>query len=349
MTCDPPRPHRSNLLASVVCALIATTVAAAQSLLQELETEVAAVVEAVSPAVVTVKGYVTKNGAQATFVGSGLVADSLGSILTSTSVVVNADRIEVINSQGRIHPASLWSWNRTIGLAVLRAESLPPNHPIRFATDRQIKAGYFGIIVGNAYGAGASPTLTTIAHSNAPDGFMQLSAPAIPGNSGAPVFDSSGGLIGLVAGEVGDSDALGTAPRPAPAAVIPVTILARSIKSLPGPTSERGGWMGMTGSYFGEPGSESVFVITDVATDGPASRAGIVAGDRLTQVADRPFYSLLELRNQFVRARPGTDLSLLILRQNRQMTITVTVGSMPPAAVPTSQPPQTVPVSSSSR
>ena len=308
--------------------------ASAGTLLEEMEREVVELVETCAPQIVTVQaqfpGHVTPWGASGILnVGSGLVLDTSGYIVTSSAVLSQgsavAEAISVVDTDRRLHEAMLFGVDSTLRVAFLY---VPTITAVRAAEYRSTtwNSGSFAVIVGNSSGVSPAVSMTTVAGPRGGAGFWQLSGPATPGMSGAPVFDSSGRLGGLLVGEVGGGAGL-VDGRQLPALMVSSTLLRRSFERVRRPVAPNGGpWLGITVRPQVEPDGTLRIYVSDVVSDSPAQAAGVQAGDLLVGIDDVPIGYVSDLADWVHRSSPGREATLQMLRSGETRAVTVRVG-----------------------
>jgi len=303
--------------------------------LRELESEIKALVASVAPHVVTVQATFPEQIAQfpaggVVNIGSGLIIDSTGYILTASGVVTHfstvAPVISVIDHQKRSHEALLFSIDPVLRIAVLYAPTLSGIPPLRMRF-ADWEGNVLALVVGNSFGVGPSASLMTVAGRRERDGFWQLSNPATPGYSGAPVFDSRGALGGVIVGEVA-SQSTDQDDRPLPAVMVTSLQVLPIINRLDSLSSRRGRpWLGISVRPQVHRDGQVMLFVSSVVSDSPAAEAGFQAGDVLLGVDTLQISYIADLADWIRRCRPGHQASIHILREGQPQTLMVTVGT----------------------
>lgn len=323
------------LLAEVATALLCVATASHSSMLEALEAEVAGVLSSVAPHVVTVRAAFDEPVAGAPLgnvvnVGSGLLVDSLGYVVTASGVVTHfstiATRVSVIDHERRFHEALLYMVDPELRIGVLYVPTLAgmPALPMRTGTWR---SGAFALVVGNSFGVGPSASLMTVAGRRERDGFWQLSTSATPGYSGAPVFDSGGDLGGIIVGEVAGSEE-GPYGRALPAVMVTSQRVRPLIDRLEYLAARRGSpWLGIAVRPHVESGGRASLYVSTVFANGPAALAGIQPGDVLLSVDTLTVSYVADLAEWIRRFPPGSEVAVHVLRRGEPRTLTVTVGT----------------------
>jgi len=324
--------------------------------LQQLNTSLVSLANEVTPAVVQI--MVTSYGpvengrgagdvalfARQRGIGSGVILDPDGYIITNAHVVEGAQRIRVglttpsssapfvhrTDSEQRILEAKLVGADKSIDLALLKvdAHNLPT---LELAATRAVYAGEFVLAVGSPEGLQSSVTMGVVSSvarqpdPNQPAVYIQTDAPINPGNSGGPLIDIHGNVIGLntmILSEGGGSEGLGFA---IPAETIQfvydnlrkyghvrrtqIQAVAQEIT----PTLAEG--LGLPQDWGA--------VISDVAPDGPAAAAGLRAGDVVLSVDHRRITGLPEFVAALYKHSPDKIVQVDVLRGPKKMSLVI--------------------------
>lgn len=321
------------LFRTLLAGCVFVGVAQAEPMLKQFESEISRLVERNAPQIVTVQAQfpslLTETGGSGVLnVGSGLILDSLGYVVTSVAVISHgssfAEMIGVVGNSGEMHEAMLFGVDPTLRIAFLYVPTLPVSPAVNLRRERWT-SGSFAVIVGNSSGVSPAVALSIVAGRRDIDGFWQLSGPAAPGMSGAPVYDSDGRLGGLLVGEVATYGAVSN--RPLPAVMVSSERLRESINKHVIRSSERGRpWLGITvRPRMESDGSVHVFV-SDVVSNSPAQQAGILAGDVLLSVEGTSIGYVSDLADWIRSSQPGREATLHVQRGDQQRAVTVTVG-----------------------
>ncbi|MCF7837161.1 MAG: trypsin-like peptidase domain-containing protein [Candidatus Marinimicrobia bacterium] len=316
-------------------------VAAAAPRLAEFGEEIADAVERVMPSVVVVRtenqeyqlarDYFSRRifrvpSGRRAGIGSGSILDTEGHILTCYHVVRQVDEVEVALHDGTAYPATLVGYDEASDLAVLRIEPDPerPLQPITAADSDQVRVGQFAIAVGSPFSLDSSVTLGIVSQKGRSVGllpyedFIQTDASINPGNSGGPLVNVQGEMIGMnnaiktagpfATGNIGIGFAV-----PANLAVeIAQALIAKgdyqpprigvSLAELDAPTALR---------LVNRP---AAVVINEVLAGTPAAAAGLVAGDIIIEVNQRPVGRMLEVQRAVLHSQARRDIRLKVLR-----------------------------------
>ena len=286
------------------------------------------IVAKVQPAIVSISGTVGRGLFSGTAAGTGMVITPDGQVLTNAHVVENASSVRVnIPGQGT-RSARILGRDPASEIALLKIEDVSGLPTVTFARTPP-EVGDAVVAVGNALALDGSPTVTTglvsalgrqiPTDSGLLRNLIQTDAAINRGNSGGPLLNSSGQVIGMNTAVAGDAQNIGFAipvseiqPRLAP--------LARGER----PASASPGYLGVSVADA-SPGAS----VTAVVESSPAAEAGIVAGDVITAIDGRDVEGASDLVAAVQSHKPGDRVTLRIVRNGATMTRTATLGSAP--------------------
>ncbi len=270
--------------------------------------------------------------------GSGVVVDPDGYILTNYHVVERADRLQVELSDRRTFDATVVGSDEPTDLALLRIDatnlvSLP------LADSDRVRVGDVVLAIGNPLGVGQTVTMgivsatgrTTGASEGAFEDFIQTDAPINQGNSGGALVDTNGALVGInsqILSPVGYSIGIGFA--------IPSNMASDVMAQLRETGTVRRGMLGVTvqemtpdlAASFGLHETTGA-VVTGVEEGSPAARAGLAVGDIVLALDGRPVAGGNDLRNAVAPLGPGARVQLTVLREGRERSVAVTLAERP--------------------
>ncbi len=267
--------------------------------------------------------------------GSGVIADERGYILTNNHVIENADQFLVRLSDGREYPAELIGADPPTDLAVLRIETEGVT-PARFGDSEALEVGEWVLAAGSPFGFANSITAGIVsAKGRTIEGsderteifqeFIQTDAAINPGNSGGPLIDLTGAVVGIntaIASRTGSNAGLGFA--------IPADIAQRVMTQIIDAGRVNRGWLGVEIQEL-EPevavslGIEGGIVLGPVVEGSPADNAGLREGDIITAFAGRATTSPARLRNAIALTGPNTRAMVEFVRNGRHRRAEVTV------------------------
>jgi serine protease Do len=267
--------------------------------------------------------------------GSGFIINSDGYILTNTHVVANAEEVTVRLTDRREFPAKVIGADERTDVAVIKINGT--NLPIvKLGDPARIKPGQWVLAIGSPFGFENSATAGIIsATSRSVPGenyvpFIQTDVPVNPGNSGGPLFNMAGEVIGInsqifsrTGGFMGVSFA------------IPIDVARNVEEQLIKTGHVVRGRIGVTIQDVNAQLAESFgldrprgALVSSVEKDGPAAHAGIVAGDVILAVGGRPIERFGELSSSIAAMKPGSDASLALWRNGKEQTVSVKVAEL---------------------
>jgi serine protease DegQ len=272
--------------------------------------------------------------------GSGVIVNSEGYILTNHHVVVSADEIEVLLADGRSAPAKIVGSDPETDLAVIRVDlkNLPT---ITFGNAPKVAVGDVVLAIGNPFGVGQTVTMGIVSALgrshlgiNTFENFIQTDAPINPGNSGGALVDTQGNLIGVnsaIFSKSGGSQGIGFA--------IPENLAKQVMEQIIQHGEVTRGWLGIsmrdmnpeTAQAFNLPSVYGTLVV-GVLRNGPADRAGIQPGDILLGVNGKTLPDSAALLGYVAQMAPGAQAQVAVLRKNKTYNINATIAKRPPVA-----------------
>jgi len=293
-----------------------------------------AVVAKVRPSVVQVN-VVTANGKG---LGSGVIIDSRGYIITNNHVIATAQSIQVVLYDGMSFSAQLVGTDSLDDLAVLKVTPTSKLIAATLGDSSKLQVGQEVLAIGNPLGITQTVTDGIISAldrpvSTIPDA-IQTDAAINPGNSGGALVDLQGNLIGIPTLSAIDpqfqtpANGVGFAiPSNRVQLIAPQLITSGKVTH----TGRVALGIKMTNVDAALAAQNSLSVttgvlITEVAPNGPAAQAGLKAGDVMVQVGQHAVTDVVSLREALVKLKPGENVAVRIYRGSQQLTVTVTLG-----------------------
>jgi len=275
---------------------------------------------------------------QETSLGSGVIMDSRGYILTNHHVIDGASEIQLVLHDGRNIPAAVVGTDPDTDLAVLFAhtENLPA---IELGNTDKIEVGDVALAIGNPFGVGQTVTMGIISATgrnrlgiNTFEDFIQTDAAINPGNSGGALINAYGHLLGIntvIFSKTGGSQGIGFA--------IPVSLAQGIMQQLLVHGRVVRGWLGIMtqditpelAESFGLPRVEGV-LISGVLEQGPADLAGIVPGDIITQINNIKYTDSHDILNAIAMQPPGSIITITGWRGQHQLKLKILIAERPP-------------------
>ena len=267
-------------------------------------------------------------------VGTGFIVDANGWIVTNFHVAGKADSITVTLADGRKLPAKMVGGDDKTDLALIKVESDKPLPFVTFADATKVRVGQPVMAVGNPFGLGGTVTTGIVSargrdiHSGPFDDYIQTDAAINRGNSGGPLFDMDGKVIGIntaIFSPSGGSIGLGFA--------IPSSLAEPVVAQLKANGRVERGLLGVQIQPVTEElaqsmalGSEKGALVAQVQPDSPALAAGIKSGDVIKSVDDKNIDSIRDLTRMISAIKPGTSVKLGVWRDGKDMSMTAKVG-----------------------
>jgi len=305
------------------------------ALLDDYSRTIVGAVDRVTPSVVNIESRA--NGSRGGS-GSGFIIAPDGFILTNSHVVHGAREIVVNLSDGRESRAQLVGDDPDTDLAVIRIDAAQLSH-VRLADSETLRVGQIAIAIGNPLGFQASVTAGVISalgrsmHAQSGrliDNIIQTDAALNPGNSGGPLANSAGEVIGVNTAVI------------RPAQGICFAIASNTAKFIAGWLIKEGrirrGYIGVAGqtsplhrrvARFYHLANASGAMVVSVEKGSPAEQSRIRPDDVIVAFNDEPIASVHDLHKKLVGDRIGTPCKLTVLRGTEQLTIYVTPAEMP--------------------
>ena len=269
--------------------------------------------------------------------GSGVIVSPDGYILTNNHVIENADTVNVYLSDGRELTAKVVGKDSKTDIAVIKIEG--GDFPaVTFAPSDDVQVGDQVLAVGNPFGIGQTVTTGIVSATGRAAGigldyedFIQTDAAINPGNSGGALVDMQGRLIGIntaILSRSGGFQGIGFA--------IPSDLARTIMDALVTDGRVTSGFLGVSiqnmnpvlAEKFGLKNARGVLV-NEVTPDGPADKAGLESGDVIVALNDKEISDGQRLRFSVAAIRPGTEVQVRVLRDGKEKSFKLTVGTLP--------------------
>jgi serine protease Do len=270
--------------------------------------------------------------------GSGFVIDGKeGLVVTNNHVIDGADEITVIFRDGsKLKVEKVLGTDGKTDLALLKVKPQKPLKSVKFGSSEQLRVGDWVLAIGNPFGLGGSVSVGIISakqrdiQSGPYDDYLQTDAAINKGNSGGPLFNMEGEVIGVntaIISPSGGSIGIGFAV-PSDVAMVVVDQLKRFGET-------RRGWLGVNIQSVSEDIAPSLAVepgrgalVASVADDGPAAKAGIKPGDVIVKFDGKTVRSVRALPRIVAQTAHGTTVPVEIARDGKRQMINVMVGRL---------------------
>ena len=273
---------------------------------------------------------------RATSLGSGFIIDSTGYVVTNYHVIQDADEIKVILQDDSRLEATLVGHDPKTDLAVLKVEPSQPLPSVDWGESDDVRVGDWVLAIGNPFGLGGTVTAGILSargrdiNTGPYDDFLQTDASINRGNSGGPMFDLDGRVVGVntaIFSPSGGSVGIGFA--------IPSAIAEPVVSQLIKTGQVRRGWLGVHIQTVTDEIAETLgleeakgALVASVIKEGPAEESGITAGDVIVEFDGREVGEMRKLPRIVADTEVGKTVDVVLWRNNEKMTLQVTVGEL---------------------
>jgi putative serine protease PepD len=269
---------------------------------------------------------------QSTATGSGFVVDGDGHIVTAEHVIDGASSIKVTFSDGVTRTATLAGKDLATDVAVLKVDPSGLSlHPLALGSSAALGVGDAVVAIGSPFGYEESVSSGIVSGVDrtiqAPNGYMvahaiQTDAALNPGNSGGPILDSSGRVVGIA-----DQIATGGAEQGSGVGfAVPIDLVAGELNQLESGQKVSHAYLGVgTAQATGTTGAR----VGSVVAGGPAASAGVKAGDVVTAIDGKQISGSGDLVAAIAAHHPGDQIKLTVRRGSGTRTLTATLGTQP--------------------
>jgi len=268
--------------------------------------------------------------------GSGFVIDASGIIITNNHVIADADEITANFSDGTKLKAEVIGRDPKVDVAVLRVKPAKPLTAISFGDSKSLRVGDWVMAIGNPFGLGGTVTLGIVSardrdiNSGPYDNFIQTDASINKGNSGGPLFNMEGEVIGIntaIISPTGGSIGIGFA--------VPSATISPVIAQLREFGETRRGWLGVRIQSVTDEIAESLgmdkktgALIANVNPKGPAFAGGMKAGDIITKFNDVTVAEMRDLPRIVADTPVGAKVDVIVLRKGVEKTLSIKIARL---------------------
>jgi serine protease Do len=274
-------------------------------------------------------------------IGTGMVIDSEGHLVTNNHVVAGASKITVKMASGEEFAAKVVGADPKTDLAVIKIKPLPNLPYLKFGDSDRLRVGEWVVAIGNPRGLEQTVTAgiisakhrTGISDPSSYQDFIQTDAAINPGNSGGPLLNLAGEVIGVnaaIVSESGGFEGIGFA--------IPSNMAAAVAEALIKIGKVTRGWLGLSLQELTPALAKSLglksprgALVADVVKGGPAEKAGIRKGDVIVNLDGAAIESPNELRNRIAGSRVGRKAEVTLLRSGERVTVQPVVEAYKPS------------------
>jgi serine protease Do len=268
--------------------------------------------------------------------GSGFIIDPSGIVVTNNHVISEADEITVILNDGTRLKAELIGKDQKTDLALLRVKPDKPLKAVKFGESEKLRLGEWVIAIGNPFSLGGSVTAGIVSARNRDinsgpyDNYIQTDASINRGNSGGPLFNLDGEVVGIntaIISPSGGSIGIGFA--------VPAKTAVPVIDQLRQFGETRRGWLGVRIQQVTDEIAESLNIkpprgalVAGVDDKGPAKPSGIEPGDVIVKFDGKEIKEMRDLPRVVADTPVGKQTPVVVIRKGKEETKTVTLGRL---------------------
>ena len=268
--------------------------------------------------------------------GSGFVIDPSGVIVTNNHVIDGADDVEVNFTDGSTRRAKVLGVDKKTDLALLKVEAPKPLAYVTFGDSDRTRIGDWVMAIGNPFGLGGSVTLGIISargrniNEGPYDNFIQTDAAINRGNSGGPLFNMEGQVIGIntaIISPTGGSIGIGFS--------IPSDLAENVVDQLRKYGQTRRGWLGVRIQPVTDDIAESLkmpeakgALVAGVIKGGPVDNGSIETGDVIIRFDGKDIKEMRDLPRIVAESPIGKDVDVVVIRKGKQQTVKVKLGRL---------------------
>ncbi len=268
--------------------------------------------------------------------GSGFVIDANGIVVTNNHVIANADEITVNFADGTKLEAEVVGRDPKVDIAILRVKPEKPLKFVKFGDSNKSRIGDWVMAIGNPLGLSGTVTLGIVSainrniNSGPYDSFIQTDAAINRGNSGGPLFNMAGDVIGIntaIISPSGGSIGLGFS--------IPSSLAKNVVEQLTKYGETRRGWLGVQIQTVTEEIAETLAMdeakgalVGEVVPNGPAAKAEIKSGDVILSFDGKPIVRMRDLPRIVADTPVEKEVEVVVLRKGEEIILGVSVGRL---------------------
>jgi serine protease Do len=268
--------------------------------------------------------------------GSGFVIDPTGVLVTNNHVIADADEVFANFNDGTKLKAEIVGRDTKTDIAVLRVKPEKPLVSVGFGDSDRLRVGDWVMAIGNPFGLGGSLSVGVVSARNRDinagpyDNFIQTDAAINRGNSGGPLFNMEGQVVGVntaIISPSGGSIGIGFS--------IPAKTVVAVIGQLREFGETRRGWIGVRIQQLDDQISETLglgktrgALIAGVSDNGPAAKAGMRSGDVIVKFDGQQIREMRDLPRAVADAAVGKTVQVVVVRKGKEETLNVTLGRL---------------------
>ena len=281
------------------------------------------------------KEFGTPQERKTSALGSGFIIDKKGIVVTNNHVIQGAEDIVVIVGGKKDYKAKVLGADPGMDLAVLQIETEDNFAPVKFGNSDKARIGDWVIAIGNPFGLGGTVTAGIISARNRSIGlsryedFIQTDASINQGNSGGPLFNMDGEVVGINTAILGQSGSIGIG------FAIPSNSAQRVINQLIEFGETKRGWLGVRIQVVTQDivdveklDKPRGALVVSVASGSPSDKAGLLSGDIILEFDGKEITEMKELPKIVAQTDVGKKVSVKIWRNQKEITKTITLGRL---------------------
>jgi serine protease Do len=260
--------------------------------------------------------------------GSGFIVDPAGLVVTNNHVIADADEVNVILNDGTTLKAEVVGRDQRTDLALLRVKPTKPLKAVKFGDSDKLRLGEWVIAIGNPFSLGGTVTAGIVSARNRDiqsgpyDNYIQTDAAINRGNSGGPLFNLNGEVIGVTPAIISPSGgSIGIGFAVPSKTALPVIDQLREFKEV------RRGWLGVRIQQVSDEIAESLSVkpargalVAGIDEKGPAKPAGIEPGDVIVKFDGKDVKEMRDLPRIVADTPVGKDVDVVVIRKGKEET-----------------------------
>jgi serine protease Do len=268
--------------------------------------------------------------------GSGFIIDASGYVVTNNHVISDADEVDVILNDGTHLRAEIVGRDTKTDLALLKVKPTHPLKAVKFGDSDKLRLGEWVIAIGNPFSLGGTVTAGIVSARNRDinsgpyDNYIQTDAAINRGNSGGPLFNLKGEVIGVNTAIISPSGgSIGIGFAVPSKIVVPVIDQLREVKEV------RRGWLGVRIQQVTDEIADSLNIkpargalIAGVDDKGPAKPAGLEPGDVVVKFDGKDVKEMRDLPRIVADTPVGKDVQVVVIRNGQQVTKSVKLGRL---------------------
>ena len=256
--------------------------------------------------------------------GSGVIVDEDGWIVSNYHVVQRATKIDVLLADGSHYEAQYVSGDDKNDLALLKIQPKKPLSSVEIATDGRTMLGETVVAIGNPFGFDHTVTRGVISAKDRSwppedpqfEDVLQTDAAINPGNSGGPLINTRGQLVGINMALLSQAQGIGFA--------VPAKRVANLLAAWFTPEKRARLWLGLRFQR-----ADRAIVVADVQDNSPAAKSGVQKNDRVVAVDGQEFHDILRLERALIHRKAGDVVKFDVERSGETRSVSITLAGLP--------------------